>query len=88
MNQLQVEPTQQENISISINFDARKHQPLHYNLKELKDNQALRKLPVIPKNFVIYSVYENIRGPKKFIEILEKVVPEFYKNVGKLFKKK
>ena len=88
LNQLQVEPTQQESISIRINFDARKHHPLHYNLKELKDNQALRKLPVIPKNFVIYSVYENIRGPKKFIEILERVVPEFYSNVGKCFKKK
>ncbi len=88
LNQLQVEPTQQERVSIRINFDARKHHPLHYNLKELKENQALRKLPVIPKFFVVYSVYENFSGTKKFIETLEKVVPEFYKNVGKLFKKK
>ena len=91
LKKLKLNQAQQEKITVRSNFDARKHRSIHYNLKELNENKVLRKLPGIPKSFVIYSVYENrknFRGPKKFIEILEQIVPEFYDNVGKFFKKK
>lgn len=90
LKQLQLEQTQQENISIGMIFDARKHHPLHYDLKELNENQALRKLPELPKKFVIYSVYQdgkNFPRPRVFIEALEQAVPEFYDNVGQNFRK-